>query len=50
MVHSAEVARTLEDQGAIVVAGGPEEVSRRMQADIASTSRRVKAVNLKVDE
>ena len=50
VVHSAEVARTIEDQGAIVVTGGPEEVSRRMRADIALTSRLVKAVNLRVND
>jgi len=50
VVQSAEVARTIEDQGAFIVTSGPDEVSRRIQSDFASTSRLVKAVNLKVDE
>jgi len=50
VVQSAEVARTIEDQGAFVVTSGPDEVSRRIQSEFASLSRQVKAVNLKVDE
>jgi tripartite-type tricarboxylate transporter receptor subunit TctC len=50
VVQSAEVARTIEDQGAFVVTSGPDEVSQRIRSDFASTSRLVKAVNLRVDE
>jgi tripartite-type tricarboxylate transporter receptor subunit TctC len=50
VVQSAEVARTIEDQGAFIVTSGPDEVSRRIQSDFASTARLVKAVNLRVDE
>jgi len=50
VVQSAEVARTIEDQGAFVVTSGPDEVGLRVHSDFASTSRLVKAVNLKVDE
>ena len=50
VVQSAEVARTIEDQGAFVVTSGPDEVARRIRSEFASTSRLVKAVNLKVDE
>jgi len=50
VVGSAEVAKVIEDQGAFVVASGPDEIRRRMQSEFASTSQLVKAVNLRVDE
>ena len=50
VVHSAEVTRFIEDQGAFVDTSGPDEVSRRVKSDFASISRLVKAVNLRVDE
>jgi len=49
VIQSPEVARTIEDQGAFIVTSGPEEVSRRIKSDFASTSRLVKAVNLRAD-
>lgn len=50
VLKSAEVTRSIEDQGGVVVASDAGEVSRRMQSDFASISRLVKAVNLRMDE
>jgi tripartite-type tricarboxylate transporter receptor subunit TctC len=50
VVQSSEVTRTIEDQGAFVVASGPDEVSGRVHSDFASLSRQVKTINFKVVE
>ncbi|HEY5282168.1 MAG TPA: tripartite tricarboxylate transporter substrate-binding protein [Polyangia bacterium] len=49
VVKSDEVARTIEDRGGFIITSGPDEVSRRIRAEFAVTSRLVKAVNLNVD-
>jgi tripartite-type tricarboxylate transporter receptor subunit TctC len=50
VLRSPEVSRSIEDQGAIVVASGPGEVTRRMQSDIAAISRLLKSVNIKAED
>ena len=50
VIQSADFTRFMAEQGGFIVTSGPDEVSRRVQADYASLSRLVKAVNLKADE
>jgi tripartite-type tricarboxylate transporter receptor subunit TctC len=50
VLQSPGIVRSIEEQGAIVVARGPDEVSRRMRFDFVAYPLMVKAVNLKVDE
>ena len=50
VIRSADFTRFMAEQGGFIVTGGPGEVSRRIQSDLAKISRQVKAVNLKVDE
>jgi tripartite-type tricarboxylate transporter receptor subunit TctC len=50
IIRSPEVARSIEEQGGLVIASGPGEVMQRLQSDIASISRLIKAANLRVLE
>ena len=50
MVQAPEVARSIEEQGGFVIAGGRDEVNRRVRSDFTSLSRLVKAAGLKVDK
>jgi tripartite-type tricarboxylate transporter receptor subunit TctC len=50
VIRSPDFTRYMADQGGFVVISRPEEVSRRIQSDLTTLSRQVKAVNLKVDE
>ena len=50
VIRSADFTRFMAEQGGFIVTSRPEEVSRRIQADLAKLSRQVKAVDLKLDE
>jgi len=50
VIRSADFTRFMAEQGGFIVTSRPEDVSRRIQADLAKLSRQVKAVDLKVDE
>jgi tripartite-type tricarboxylate transporter receptor subunit TctC len=50
VIRSVVFKRYMAEQGGFVVTSRPEEVSRRIQSDLTTLSRQVKAVNLKADE
>ncbi len=50
VLNSGEFAGAVEAHGGFVVAGDPNEVSRRMRADSISIARLVKAIDLRVEE
>jgi tripartite-type tricarboxylate transporter receptor subunit TctC len=50
VIQSVDFTRFMAEQGGFIVTGRPDEVSRRIQSDLAKLSRQVKAVNLKLDE
>jgi tripartite-type tricarboxylate transporter receptor subunit TctC len=50
VIRSPDFTRFMADQGGFVVTGRPDEVRRRIQSDLTTLSRQIKAVNLKADE
>jgi tripartite-type tricarboxylate transporter receptor subunit TctC len=50
VIWSADFKRYMAEQGGFIVTGRPDEVSQRIQSDLTTLSRQVKAVNLKADE
>jgi tripartite-type tricarboxylate transporter receptor subunit TctC len=50
VLRSTDVTRAVEEQGGIVIASEPGEVTRRLRTDVASISRLVKAANLHIAE
>jgi len=50
VLKSPDVTRSVEDQGGLVVASSPSEVSLRMKSDSDLLSKLVQAVNLEIQE
>jgi tripartite-type tricarboxylate transporter receptor subunit TctC len=50
VVRAPQFGRTLEEQGIFVLGEPPAQFTRRVQADVASISKLVKAINLRLEE
>jgi tripartite-type tricarboxylate transporter receptor subunit TctC len=50
VLKSADVTRAVEEQGGIVIASEPGQVTQRLRTDAASISQLVKAANLRINE
>jgi tripartite-type tricarboxylate transporter receptor subunit TctC len=50
ILKSPEVTRSIEEQGGIVIASDPGEVTQRLRSDVASISQLIKAANLRIDQ
>ena len=50
VVKAPELGRSLEEQGIFVLGEPPAQFTRRVQADVVSISKLVKAINLRLEE